>query len=172
MSNPFITFILLLVTMAANAQTDTAASNAAANYLKKMGEDVKAFVPDTTDVPDDKLTQKIKELRNLRGGFNINEAIAFKIEEDRQNKETPEAELNKIGAFFTSGNGKRLLDNSVIWIYRRRFTEAEINSLLKFYKTSAGQKMASNFPLIMMQSLKAAEIIKAQYLVNVGEKEK
>jgi hypothetical protein len=34
---------------------------------------------------------------------------------------------------------------------------------VKFYKTNAGQKMATDFPVIMLQSLKAAEMIKEGY---------
>jgi len=103
------------------------------------------------------------QLRNLRGGFKINEAIDFKIEEDRQKNETSKTEMDKLSDFFKSGNGKRWLDNAVIWIYRSYFTYKELKQLVKFYKTSAGQKMATNFPIIMMQSLKAAEMIKDSY---------
>ena len=36
----------------------------------------------------------------------------------------------------------------------------ELKQLTKFYKTSAGKKMASQFPIVMLQSLAAGEGIK------------
>ena len=99
----------------------------------------------------------------MRGGFNINEVIEFKIEEDRQKNEVPKAELDKVANFFTSGNGKKWLNNAMIWIYRNHFTYSELKKLVKFYKTPAGQKMATELPLIMVKSLKAGEMIKELY---------
>jgi hypothetical protein len=113
--------------------------------------------------PDDKITKKIIELRNLKGGFNINEAIEYKLQEDRQKGEIAEAEVTRFSAFMTKGNGKKWLDNAVIAIYRQHFTFKELKQLVKFYKTPAGQKMSEQFPVIMMQSLMAAETIKDVY---------
>lgn len=75
----------------------------------------------------------------------------------------PKAELDKVSMFLKSGNGKRWLDNAMIWIYRNHFTYSELKKLVKFYKTSAGQKMATELPLIMVKSLKAGEMIKEFY---------
>jgi hypothetical protein len=47
----------------------------------------------------------------------------------------------------------------MIHIYRQHFTYNELKQLVRFYKTSAGKKMAKDFPLIMMKSLIAAQII-------------
>jgi len=144
------------------AQSDTA-SKAVPDVFQKIMGSVKDYKPDTSAAPDDKITRKIIELRNLKGGFNINEAIDFKIAEDRQKGEIPKAEMDKVAAFFQSGNGKRWLDNAVIWIYRNHFTYKELKQLVKFYGTSAGQKMATDFAIIMLQSLRAAEMIKNIY---------
>ncbi len=133
------------------------------DIFKRIAQSVKEFKLETTAAPDDKVTRKIIELRSLKGGFNINEALDFKIEEDRQNKEILPAELDKLSMFFISGNGKKWLDNAVVWIYRRNFNYKELKQLVKFYKTPAGQKMANDFPIIMMQSLAAAEMIKDIY---------
>ena len=75
----------------------------------------------------------------------------------------PKAELDKVETFFKSGNGKRWLDKTMIWIYRNHFTYSELKKLVKFYKTPAGQKMATELPLIMVKSLKAGEMIKEFY---------
>lgn len=158
-----LTLIFSFMTTIGFAQRDTAASKAATGIFDRIARSVKEFKMDTTAAPDDKVTRKIIELRSLRGGFNINEAIDFKIEEDRQKNEVSKEEIEKLSVFFQSGDGKRWLDNATVWIYRRHFTYKELKDLVKFYKTSAGQKMASDFPIIMMQSLSAAEMIKDLY---------
>ena len=56
------------------------------------------------------------------------------------------------------------MNNAVIWIYRKQFTVKEINQLIRFYKSSAGQKMAEKFPILMIQSLKAGEEIKENFV--------
>jgi len=152
-----------LPTIPGFSQGDTNSTKNNSAIFEKIGKSVKEFKLDTTMAPDDKITRKIIELRNLRGGFNINEAINFKIEEDRQKNETPKAELDKLSEYFNKGAGKKRLDNAITWIYRRNFTYKELKQLVKFYKTSAGQKMASEFPVIMLQSLRAGEMIKDMY---------
>src|SRR5690606_34582638 len=96
-------------------------------------------------------------------GFNINEAILFKIGEDQQKGDLQKEEAEKLEQFFSTGKGKTELDNAVIWIYRDLFTMREIRKLTQFYNSSAGQKLSENFPLIMVQSLKAAEEIGKEY---------
>lgn len=132
--------------------------------FEKIMLEMKEFKLDTTSVPNDKLSKRIEKLRSLKGGFNINEAIEFKIAEERSKENTPTEELNKIEAFFKTGNGKKQLNNAVIWIYRKQFTLKEINQLIKFYQSSAGQKMAEKFPILMLQSLKAGEEIKENFV--------
>jgi len=156
--------ICLLWTSIVFGQTDSALKKNDFSIFEKITTGLKEFKLDTTTAPSDKITRKIIELRNLRGGFNINEAIDFKLEEDRQKNEIPKEEINKLSSFFKSGKGKNWLDNSVIWIYRQHFTYHELKQLVKFYKSPAGQKMADDFPLVMMQSLAAAEKIKEIYV--------
>jgi hypothetical protein len=155
-----VTLLFCLLAAAGFGQTDTTTSTMASGIFQRIGKSITDFQLDTSAAPNDKMTEKIRELRALRGGFNINEAIDFKLEEDRQKGEIPKAELDKLSAFFKSGNGKRWLDNATTWIYRRHFNYNELKQLVSFYKTSAGQKMATDFPIIMMQSLRAAEMIK------------
>lgn len=160
-----IRLILFFCLLANNlfAQTDTVKENFTPAIFDRITKSITDFQIDTTTAPDDKITRKIIELRNLRGGFNINEVIDFKIEEDRQKNEVPKAELDKVAMFFKSGNGKTWLNNAMIWIYRNHFTYSELKKLVKFYKTAAGQKMATELPLIMVKSLKAGEMIKEFY---------
>jgi hypothetical protein len=137
------------------AQTDS--------IFERVTKSVKDFKFDTAAAPNDKFTRKIKELKSLRGGFNINEAVSFKMEEEVQKKEISKEEYEKISSFFTVGNGKIWLDNAMTSIYRKHFTYVEIKQLIKFYKTSAGKKMTTDFPIIMLESLRAAEMIKEMY---------
>ena len=150
----------ILFTIWSNAQKDTTTSP----IFEKIALEMKEFKLDTTSVPNDKLSKSIEKLRRLKGGFNINEAIEFKIAEERSKENAPTEELDKIEAFFKNGNGKKWLNNAVIWIYRKQFTLKEINQLIRFYKSSAGQKMAEKFPILMLQSLKAGEEIKENFV--------
>lgn len=163
MQKSVLVFIVLITVTSSFAQDNTSQKPGAAVFERIM-KAATAYKLNTSTPPDDKITKKIIELRDLRGGFNINEAIAFKLEEDRQKKEMPEADLKKLADFFTTGQGKTSLDNAVTWIYRDNFTYKELKQLVKFYKTSAGQKMADNFPVIMLQSLAAAEQIKGGFM--------
>ena len=148
-----------LLLLASLGYGQTPKDNAKPDVFEKIGREMKTFKLDTSAVPDDRLSKKIIELRDLRGGFNITEAVEYKISEERAKAGAPQQELDKVAAFFKSGNGKKWLNNAVIHIYRKQFTYEEVTQLIAFYKTSAGQKMAENFPIIMIQSLKAAEAI-------------
>ena len=158
------TFFCLLC-FTGTSQRDTAA-HPAPDIFDRIARGVKEFQLDTSAAPDDKITRKIVELRNLRGGFNVNEAVAFKMEEERQKNEMPKEEWEKLSVFFSAGDVKLCLVYSVIWIYLKHFSYGELKRLVKFYRTSAGQKMANDFPLLMIQSLRAAEMIRDFYVRN------
>ena len=141
MKKAFWCFILVLCTMlSATAQNDTAAKVGANPVFERITKGMANFKIDTTAAPDDKVTRKIIELRTLRGGFNINEAVAFMLEEDLQKKELRPEQVEGLSIFFTLGNGKRWLDNATNHIYRDHFTYKELKQLVKFYRTAAGKK--------------------------------
>jgi hypothetical protein len=156
-----IYLFVMLISLSVRAQADP-------GIFDRISRAVGDYRLDTTRVPNDKITRTIIQLRELKGGFNINEAIAYKIREDEVKKEKPPELLAMLGRSFESGNGKRWLDNAVIHIYRDAFTYRELKKLAKFYKTAAGQKLATDFPLIMMKSLMAAQQIQEQ--LSVGSK--
>lgn len=157
----FAFFVLYLpVATAQQDSTDTAKFRSVFSRLEK---EMKSFSPDTSNVPKDRITSMIIEIRQLKGVFNINEAIEYKLQESKQKKEISDTEYEAASAFFAQGRGRQLLDNAVVWIYRKQFTSAELKELLRFYKTSAGKKMAEHFPLILLQSAAAAEMIKGVY---------
>ena len=58
---------------------------------------------------------------------------------------------------ITTGKTSKLLENSLINIYRRTFIENEIDELIKFFQTSAGKKMDKEFLLLLVQSVKDGE---------------
>lgn len=164
MKKVFLLLFFMYTTAGLFAQTaDTAKSKALPPAFERITRELSAYKPDTTSPPADKITQKIMELRTLRGGFNINEALAFKMEEERQKGEMPAGVQKKLTDYFTAGNGRRWLDNAVIWIYRNHFSYDELKGLVKFYKTTAGQKMASDFPAIMLESLAAGQMLKEAF---------
>jgi hypothetical protein len=150
----------ILFACKAFCQTDTSAY---ISIFQRIAKNVEAYKPDTTSPPNDKTTRIIIKLRELRGGFNINEAIEYKLSKAKQDREMTVEAFDAISAFYKTGNGKRWLDNAVIWIYRQHFTYAELKTLVKFYQTSAGKKMADDFPVIMLKSAAAAETIQKMY---------
>ncbi len=113
---------------------------------------------DTAAVPDDALTAKIKELRKEKKGLTLETILKIKITEEQQ-KDTAHSK-----AFYdallddvTQGRTSKLIENSLVNLYRRNFTEPEIDELIKFYKTSAGRKMDKEYILLMVESIKDAE---------------
>jgi uncharacterized protein len=147
-------------------QTDSVKQEKMLSVFNRISQAVQMYKPDTSAVPNDKITKKIIALRNLKGGFNINEAIDFKMGEDQQKNELNAKEFAALSAFFKTGNGKNWLDNAVIHIYRDHFSYKELKQLVRFYKTSAGKKMSADFAVIMLQSLAAAQMIKDNFVAG------
>jgi len=135
----FVGIFLLLIAIGKTHAQNTVSLNKVSTF-ERIAAEVKQYKVDTSAVPDDKTTQLIVKLRELRGGFNINEAIEFKLQEEMQKKEKPMAELQKAVDYFKTGVGKTKLDNAIIWIYRNTFTYQELKDLVKFYQSTAGQK--------------------------------
>ncbi len=150
MKHTIIAILLLITTFSSEAQ-DT-------EMFRRLTEEAKNYKPDTSAAPDDKITRKIIELRSLKGGFNINEAMDFKFQEEMQ-KSGADEKWAKLSESFNHGKGKQWLDNAVIRIYREEFSYKELKQLVKFYKTPAGRKIAKDFPIIMVKSLVASAMI-------------
>jgi hypothetical protein len=114
---------------------------------------------DTLDAPNDALTQKIRELQKVRSGLTIEGVVQLKMMEEKQ-KDTSAAKkefYDKLLNETTHGRTAKLIDNCTINMYRRTFTEQEVDDLLGFYRTSAGQKMDKEFLLLLVESAKGAE---------------
>lgn len=165
--NYIICAALLFSFLGSRAQADTAAL---AGVFGRITTELKNYRPDTSAVPQDRFTRKIVELRQLRGGFNIDEAIRFKMEEE-ESKNPGSRETALMKEQFTSGPAQRWLENATIWVYRRQFTYKEVKKLVKFYRTSAGQKLASAQPLVMVETLAAATMIQETLMASQKNKQ-
>jgi len=139
------------------------AQNNPSDAFQRISTEMKNFTVDTSAVPNDSLSDAIRKLRSTKGGFNITEAVEYKIAEDLNKGDLNKATADKLTNFYTQGNGKRWLENAVVWIYRKQFTLPEVNELVLFYQSPVGKKMSQNFPVVMLQSMKAAEQIIEQF---------
>ena len=162
-SSFLLTIILLYISTIAYSQNNSENNGKTQSIFERLTSDLKEFKPDTAAAPNDKITRKIIELRKLKGGFNINEAVEYKLAEDKQKAQIPSADFEKFSTYITKGDGRKWLDNSIIAIYRQYFTYKELKQLIRFYKTAGGRKISTEFPFIMMKSLAAGEAIKSMY---------
>jgi len=113
---------------------------------------------DTITPPNDALTQKIKALRKEKSGLTTESLMKLKLM-DEQPKDTAHSKeyYNRLLHEMAAGRSSMLLENIMINLYRRYFTEDEVVELIRFYKTSAGKKTEKEFFLLMVQSVKDAE---------------
>jgi len=96
---------------------------------------------DTVSVPNDALTQKIKRLLGEKNGLSVVAILKLKIMDEQQKDTVHSKEFyKKLIEDITTGKTSKLLENSIINIYRRTFTENEIDELISFFQTSAGKK--------------------------------
>jgi len=113
---------------------------------------------DTLAVTNDALTEKIKLLKAERSGFTAEAILRIKLaEEQGKDKKHDAAFYKQLEREITEGHTAQLLDNITINLYRRTFTESEIDELIRFYKTPAAKKMDREFLLLLVQSVKDAE---------------
>ncbi|CAN5235539.1 hypothetical protein BH09BAC2_BH09BAC2_11630 [soil metagenome] len=153
MKTVLIFFATILFYQSANAQLDTA-------FIKKLKslDTLNTLKTDTIAVLEDRLTKKIRVLRRERSGFDINFLIQMKLAEE-QAKDTIHSKSYylQLTKELTTGRAGRLIENSLINIYRKLFTEREIDQMISFYKTSAGKKMSKEFIYLVLRSSKNAE---------------
>jgi hypothetical protein len=113
---------------------------------------------DTLAPPNDAFTKKIKVLRNERKGLTTENIIRMKLMEEQQKDTVHSKEFyTELQREITTGRTGQLLENSFVNLYRKRFTEREVDDLVNFYKSSAGKKLDNEYILLMVQSVKGAE---------------
>jgi len=151
------TFMGCFLALTTHAQNDSVQKGKATNLIERVTREISQFKIDTASVPNDKITRKIEELRKYRGKFNVDALVDFKLQQDKKNHKISDAEYDKVYNFFKNGDGNKWLDNAVIWIYRKHFTYKELKVLVRFYKSSAGQKWSAEFPIVVIQNVLAAQ---------------
>lgn len=149
-----LTFIsFLLIPFLSSSQVDS-------SFILKLKalDTANILKADTVSVPNDLLTKKIKLLRSQRKGLTTETILRIKITEEQQKDTSHSKEFyNRLLREVTEGKTSKLIENSIINLYRRSFTLKEIDELINFYNTSAGKKMDIEFILLMVQSIKDAE---------------
>jgi|SRR5438477_210145 len=113
---------------------------------------------DTMSVADNALSKKIKLLMSEKRGLTIQAILQLKLMEEQQ-KDTSHSKdyYRKLLEECTTGNTGKLIENSLINLYSRTFTEKEIDDLINFYKTPAGKKMDQEYLLLLVESVKDLE---------------
>lgn len=145
--------MLLILPAIAFSQIDTAFMQ----RLKAM-ESGEMLKTDTTSPPNDAFTRKIKKLREEKSGLSIELVMQIKIKEEKEkDKSRPAEYYDKLLEEMTTGETSRLLENCLVNMYRESYTEKEVDKLRKFYKTSAGKKMNTEFIMLIARSVKDAE---------------
>ena len=126
---------------------------------------------DTVSVPNDAFTQKIKRLLDEKNGLSVSAILKLKIMDEQQKDTVHSKEFyKKLIEDITTGKTSKLLENSIINIYRRTFTENEIDELISFFQTSAGKKMDKEFLLLLVQSVKDGEQLLNLSVKNLEKK--
>ena len=152
-------FLLLFAMLGSSAFTFAQIDSAFIAKIKSL-DTADVLKIDTAAVPNDRFTQKIKQLRKERSGLTLETIINLKISEEQAKDTTHSKEFYKqLIEEITNGKTGKLLQNSLINLYRRSFTEQEIDDLIRFYKTSAGKKMDKEFFVLLIESAKDAEYL-------------
>lgn len=146
--------ILMLTLFSAFGQIDS-------SFISKLKaiDQYNNLKADTAELLDDALTRKIQQLRSEKGGVSIETILQIKMAEEVKDTSLSSAYYKDLKAEVTSGRTAHLISNCVINLYRRYYTESEIDEMIRFYRTSAGKKSSSEQLLLMLQSVKDSELI-------------
>ncbi|MCG9792728.1 DUF2059 domain-containing protein [Flavobacterium algicola] len=98
-------------------------------------------------------TAAIHELLNLTGsakmGIQVGQAVMNSMRKSQP--DVPEEFWEESEKEFNAEN----LIELIVPIYDDNYSEAEINGLIAFYKTTLGQKVISTLPIVVSQSMEA-----------------
>jgi hypothetical protein len=109
---------------------------------------------DTTAIPDDLLTNRIKEFMALTKQMELSAGVIKKIYENEDMKALMPDEFrrNFIKAYEPDGDGFKYLELMYIKSYRKYYTVNDLNEFIKFYHTPAGKKMTLVNPLMLEEN--------------------
>jgi hypothetical protein len=117
---------------------------------------------DTSSVPNDELTTSIKELMKITGAMEVGKQMGRGIAElsrSGQANQLPQEFYDRLLKEFESGQTTQWMINSIVRIYRQKFTLEEIKTITAFYQTPIGKKTISLLPAIAQESMKEGEQI-------------
>jgi hypothetical protein len=89
-------------------------------------------------------------LRQEKGCVSIETVIQIKMAENVKDTTKPAAYYRDLKAEVTTGRTAHLISNCMINLYRRYYTESEIEDLIRFYRTPAGKKSGNEQILLML----------------------
>jgi hypothetical protein len=149
----FLTLVFVFVGSYCYAQVDTAFL-----LLLKSLDTADILKYDTAIVPEDALTKKIRVLMKEKHGLNIESILTIKMAEEQEKKKAHTKKyFDDMVNELKSGHTARLIENSVINVYRRTFSESEVDELIRFYKTPLGKKMEKDNFLLLVRTVKDTE---------------
>lgn len=110
---------------------------------------------DTTTVVQDAFTADIMRLMKVTGAMDIGIMMAKGIEDKKTTEKVPMMKefYNRFYNELEHGDVNRLLINYFVKVYRKHFTQQEINSLIAFYQTDLGKKAISVLPQITQEAM-------------------
>ena len=155
--NKILVLLLVLCLFTVSSYAQNNAVNISA--IQSLFGDAK-FKIDTSAVPEDRLTEKIRILRAERGPINMDNVIKYTIQSQQANdKVRPKEYYDRFLEQCQQGEAHRMIENILINLYRQCFTEEEADQLIEFFKSSAGKKMRTDFLLLSATGATAVQKI-------------
>lgn len=110
---------------------------------------------DTTASPADDFTKNILKLLQVTNGINMGVAFAENMPRESENNEMLKEFYSRLIQDMQSGTGRRWLERMYVREYRKRFTNEEVEELIKFYESPVGKKLVSQtmelLPVLMQE---------------------
>lgn len=138
-----IGFVLFLLVLRPAMAEETQASEASIRELIEVTQSKKLF--------DGAMMQMDTMLKNM-----IKQELAGHPPTAEQ-KLAIDSMQAKIIALFDDDMKWESLEPTMIDIYRKSFTQSELDGMLTFYKSSAGQAMLAKMPIVMQNTMQAMQ---------------
>jgi hypothetical protein len=126
---------------------------------------------DTIPPPNDELTKEIKKLLQVTNGILASKTLmSGMLATQRKNNTTlpDEFYVRMLGA-IENGQVTGYIENSVVKIYRTKFTVEEIKEVIKFYDSPVGKKMAAETAPIADAARKEGEKVGQYVAIKIIE---
>ncbi len=103
--------------------------------------------------------QQVRELMQLSGVSKVMQTMSTQMNRQMSTVMQQSFPCVKAGywnGFINAKSMKTLLDR-IVPVYQKHFTRAEIDGLLKFYRSPLGRKVTSTMPQIMRESMQIGQ---------------